>query len=150
MGSPVRVTRVSSGHGGKLGRRSVGASYWGPLREVKAKFPPYGTIKSFFLDAYAIRIYSHSVITWNARKRRTNIKNHGFDFVDAEEVFQGITYTYEDDRFSYGERRFVTLGLLRGNIVSLVHTEEEDHIHVISMRKATKREREIYFQSLAN
>jgi uncharacterized DUF497 family protein len=44
----------------------------------------------------------------------------------------------------------VTLGLLRGNIVSLVHTEEEDHIHVISMRKATRREREIYFQSLAN
>lgn len=90
------------------------------------------------------------VITWDDRKRRINLKKHGFDFIDAEEVFQGITYTYEDDRFSYSEQRFVTLGLLRGNIVSLVHTEEEDHIHVISMRKATRREREIYFQSLAN
>ena len=90
------------------------------------------------------------MITWDERKRRLNLKKHGFDFVDAEEVFLGLTYTYEDDRFSYAERRFVTLGLLRGNVVSLVHTEEGDHIHVISMRKATKREREIYFQSIAN
>jgi uncharacterized DUF497 family protein len=90
------------------------------------------------------------VIAWDERKRRTNLKKHGFDFVDAEEVFQGVTYTYEDDRFSYAEQRFVTLGLLRGNVVSIVHTEEGDHIHVISMRKATKRERDIYFQSIAN
>ena len=90
-----------------------------------------------------------SVITWDQRKRRLNLKKHGLDFVDAGGVFLGLTYTYEDDRFSYGERRFVTLGLLRDNVVSLVHTEEGDHIHVISMRKATKREREIYFQSIA-
>ena len=51
---------------------------------------------------------------------------------------------------SDAEQRFVTLGLLRGNVVSIVHTEEGDHIHVISMRKATKRERDIYFQSIAN
>ena len=107
-------------------------------------------MKGFFLDAYTSRIYNSEVITWDDRKRRINLKKHGFDFVDAEKVFQGITYTYEDDRFSYGEQRFVTLGLVRGNVVSLVHTEEGDHIHVISMRKATKREREIYFQSLAN
>jgi uncharacterized DUF497 family protein len=44
----------------------------------------------------------------------------------------------------------VTLGLLRQVVVSIVHTEEADHIHVISMRKATKREREIYFESIAN
>jgi uncharacterized DUF497 family protein len=79
-----------------------------------------------------------------------NHKKHGFDFVDAEEVFRGVTYTYEDDRFSYAEQRFVTLGFLRGKVVSIVHTEEGDHIHLISMRKATKREREIYFQSIAN
>lgn len=122
----------------------------GPLREVKARCLECGTMKRIFLDAYTICIYTLTVITWGARKRRMNLKKHGFDFVDAEEVFHGVTYTYEDDRFSYGEQRFVTLGLLRGNIVSLVHTEEEDHIHVISMRKATKREREVYFQSLPN
>lgn len=90
------------------------------------------------------------MITWDEAKRRANLRKHGFDFVDAEEVFPGVTYTYEDDRLAYGERRFVTLGLLREIVVSIVHTEDGDHIHMISMRKATKREREIYFESIAN
>jgi len=51
---------------------------------------------------------------------------------------------------AYAEQRFVTLGLLRGVAVSIVHTEEGDHLHIISMRKATRREREIYFESIAN
>ena len=90
------------------------------------------------------------MITWGEPKRRRNLRKHGFDFVDAAEVFEGLTYTYEDDRLRYDEQRFVSLGLLREIVVSIVHTEEGDHIHVISMRKATKREREIYFQSIAN
>jgi len=90
------------------------------------------------------------MITWDEAKRRANLGKHGFDFVDAEEVFDGVTYTYQDDRLAYGEQRFVTLGLLRELLVSIVHTEEGNHIHIISMRKATKREREIYFESIAN
>ena len=90
------------------------------------------------------------MITWDEPKRRLNLRKHGLDFIDAEEVFDGVTYTYEDDRFSYDERRFVTLGLLRQIVVSIVHTEDRDDIHVISMRKATKREHEIYFESIAN
>jgi uncharacterized DUF497 family protein len=34
-------------------------------------------------------------------------------------------------------------------VLSIVHTEDGDHIHVISMRKATKRERDIYFECIA-
>ena len=90
------------------------------------------------------------MITWDEPKRRRNLRKHGFDFVDAEQVFEGVTYTYEDDRVRYDEQRFVSLGLLREIVVSIVHTEEDDHIHIISMRKATRREREIYFESIAN
>ena len=90
------------------------------------------------------------MIAWDEPKRQANLRKHRLDFIDAEEVFDGLTYTYEDDRFAYREQRLVTLGLLREVVVSIVHTEEGDHIHVISMRKATKREREIYFESIAN
>jgi hypothetical protein len=90
------------------------------------------------------------VIAWDEPKRRRNLQKHGFDFADAEQVFEGATYTYEDDRLAYRERRFVTLGLVREIVVSIVHTEEGGHIHIISMRKATRREREIYFESIAN
>jgi len=90
------------------------------------------------------------VITWDEPKRRRNLKKHGFDFGDADQVFDGMIYTYEDDRVAYAEQRFVTLGLLREIVVSIVHTEEGEHIHVISMRKATKRERTVYFESIAD
>jgi uncharacterized protein len=33
-------------------------------------------------------------------KAELNLQQHGFDFVDAETVFEGPTYTYEDDRFN--------------------------------------------------
>jgi uncharacterized DUF497 family protein len=44
----------------------------------------------------------------------------------------------------------ITLGLLREVVVSMAHNEEDNHIHIFSMRKATRREREIYFESIAN
>jgi uncharacterized DUF497 family protein len=52
--------------------------------------------------------------SWDERKRRRNLKEHGLDFVDAPSVFEGPTFTFEDDRFAYDEQRFVTLGLLGG------------------------------------
>ena len=86
--------------------------------------------------------------TWDEVKRRRNLKDHGLDFVDAQRVFDDATFTFEDDRFQYEEKRFVTLELLEGLPVSVVHTETKDRIHIISFRKATKRETTILFQSL--
>ena len=88
--------------------------------------------------------------TWSETKRASNIKAHGLDFVDAQSVFEGVTLTFEDDRFSYGEQRFVTLGLLAGLTVSVVHTENEYEIRVISFRKASKRESQIYYDEIKN
>lgn len=86
--------------------------------------------------------------TWSKTKRAANLKAHGLDFVDAPRVFEGLTFTFEDDRFSYGEQRFVTLGLLAGTPVSIVHTETEHEIRIISFRKATQREAQIYFDQI--
>ena len=86
--------------------------------------------------------------TWDEVKRKRNLKDHGLDFVDTKRVFDGATFTFEDDRFRYDEQRFVTLGLLKGIPVSIVHTEAKDRIHVISFRKATKRETTILFKNL--
>ena len=100
-------------------------------------------------DEYTICIYNLEVqFTWHETKRRTNLTSHGLDFVDAEEVFAGPTFTFEDDRLHYPEQRFVTLGLLRGVCVSLVHTETPARIHVISFRKATRNEQIIFFQNV--
>ena len=88
--------------------------------------------------------------TWSETKRAANINAHGIDFLDAGSVFGGVTFTFEDDRFAYGEQRFVTLGRLAGLPVSIVHTENEYEIRIISFRKATKRESQIYFDEIQN
>jgi uncharacterized DUF497 family protein len=48
---------------------------------------------------------------WDEQKRLTNVRKHGTDFRDAIEIFAGDTVMMEDDRFDYGERRFVSFGL---------------------------------------
>lgn len=86
--------------------------------------------------------------TWSERKRAINLKDHGLDFVDAPRVFEGLTFTYEDDRFDYGEQRFITLGLLAGVSVSIAHTETDDEIRIISFRKTTDREARFFFSQV--
>ena len=48
---------------------------------------------------------------WDEAKRQSNIQKHGIDFVGIEKALAGITLTILDDRFDYGESRFITLGL---------------------------------------
>ena len=87
-------------------------------------------------------------IVWDEAKRRANLKKHGFDFADSPAVFAGITYTIEGRRFDYGERRFVTFGMLRDTVVVMAHTETARELRIISMRKATRHEQTLYFQNL--
>ena len=85
---------------------------------------------------------------WHEPKRQSNLKKHGIDFADAERVFTGSTFTFEDTRENYGEQRWVTLGLLGMRVVVVVHTETEDEIRIISMREADKNEQLLFFRNL--
>lgn len=87
---------------------------------------------------------------WDEAKRRSNLRKHGIDFIGCEALFAGYTLTVEDTRFDYGERRFVTLGLLQGRVVAVAHTETARTIRIISIRKTTRREQEAYFTQFPN
>ena len=87
---------------------------------------------------------------WDENKRLLNIRKHEIDFVDAEKVFENETYTFIDERFTYDETRFVTLGLLEGEVVAIVHTETDKIIRLISIRRATRNEEIIYYNQVAN
>ena len=45
-------------------------------------------------------------------------------------------------------KRFLTLGLLEDQVVSVTHTERGGKIRLISIRKATKHETRIYFSQI--
>jgi uncharacterized DUF497 family protein len=90
------------------------------------------------------------VFVWNEAKRLTNLRKHGIDFCDAARIFRGFTLTAEDDRESYGERRYLTLGLLEDQVVSVAHTERGGEIRIISIRKATRHEARFYFSQITD
>jgi uncharacterized DUF497 family protein len=87
---------------------------------------------------------------WDEAKRIANLRKHGIDFLDVAIVFDGDTLIVEDDLYDYGEQRFVTFGLLRGLVVAVVHTDRQDSIRIISVRKATKYEQKVYFEEVFN
>ena len=84
--------------------------------------------------------------TWRESKRRRNIKLHGLDFAGAEAIWDDFTVTREDTRENYGEVRLVTFGILNGEVVVLVHTDGDDDMHIISLRRAEKYEARYYFE----
>jgi len=85
---------------------------------------------------------------WDENKRLINLQNHGIDFADVWHVFENETATNIDDRFDYGEIRFLSLGLLFGEIVAVSHTETDTDIRIISARKAEKYEQDKYFREI--
>ncbi len=84
--------------------------------------------------------------THDPKKRAANLKKHGYDFKDAPQVIEADrSITFEDRRFDYDEQRFITLGMLRGDVVVVATAETDEEIRVISMRRAEQNEEEIYY-----
>jgi uncharacterized protein len=58
---------------------------------------------------------------WDEATNRANIRKHGFDFADAEEMFRGTMLVRPDARDDYGEERWIGIGMIRGSSVHCVH-----------------------------
>jgi len=87
--------------------------------------------------------------TWDEAKRRSNIKDHGFDFIGCEAIFDSPTVSWDDDRVAYGEQRINLLGWLHGTVVHMTYTERGDEPHIISLRKAEKHEIRRYIKEIS-
>jgi len=88
-------------------------------------------------------------LQWDEAKNRANIRKHGFDFGDAEEMFQGALLVEPDTREDYEERRWRGIGMIGGRVVQVVFCElGPEAIRIISLRKATSRERQEYEKAI--
>ena len=79
------------------------------------------------------------------KKRRANLHKHKVDLAECYDAFDAPMVTREDTREDYGEQRFVSLGLVRGQVVVLVWVDEEDEPRLISCRGAEPHEKEAYY-----
>jgi uncharacterized protein (DUF4415 family) len=75
---------------------------------------------------------------WDERKRQSNLEKHAVDFADLESLFEAETVTVLDERFEYDEHRYVTLGLLKGIVLAVAHTETDEQL-AMSKRPTSKK-----------
>jgi uncharacterized protein len=87
---------------------------------------------------------------WDRRKARSNLIKHGVSFEEAQTVFLDENARLIDDPdHSEDEERFVLLGysfLAHCQIVSHCYLETDSVIRLISARRATAQEEQIYWR----
>ena len=84
---------------------------------------------------------------WNERKNAINIEKHGVSFSMATIVFSdpGNINWYDSEHSSFSEDRWKIIGLGGCDVLTVIYTENDDYIRIISARKADKKEEEEYF-----
>lgn len=83
-------------------------------------------------------------LEWDENKRQSTLRDRGLDFADLEAFDWETALTIQDSRGDYGETRYVSLGILGTRLVVAAYTLREAAYRIISLRKANKREQEIY------
>ena len=85
-------------------------------------------------------------IEWDPKKAKRNLKKHGVAFEEAATAMSDpMTVTGADPDHSTYEERYITFGVsARNRLLVVSHTEEGETIRLISARKASKGERELY------
>ena len=84
-------------------------------------------------------------LVWDPAKAWSNLKKHGVSFSDVETVFFDPYAISFEDSGSKDENRFVVVGMdAMGRVMVAVYAYQDDAIRLISARKATRSEREVY------
>lgn len=88
---------------------------------------------------------------WNEAKRAHNLKKHGLDFANACEVLDS-RYRLDIPVVRNGELRTQSISYVAGvlAVLTVVHTDRGESVRIISYRKASKEEREVYYDWLKN
>jgi uncharacterized DUF497 family protein len=83
-------------------------------------------------------------IVWDEPKRFANLEKHGLDFADLDEAF------FENALASGNKpKRWRAIGVNAGGVIVVVFVRlGREGISIISMRPASKNERDLYHESL--
>lgn len=83
---------------------------------------------------------------WDEEKAAANLKKHKVTFDEATTVFiDPLSITVHNPNYSVDEQRYIDLGSSeKGRVLVVVYTERGSTIRIISCRKATSSERELY------
>ncbi|MBN3922519.1 BrnT family toxin [Nostoc sp. NMS4] len=88
---------------------------------------------------------------WDDAKNLENIRKHKIDFADVPKMFDSTMLIELDNRFDYGEERWLGIGFLGNGVAVVIWTERQsDVIRIISARRANRYERQRFEQYLTD
>ena len=115
-----------------------------------AKIGLYGKIMDKGREIMQTETYEleGQIFEWDREKNLSNIRKHGITFKIAAKAFlDPYAETYEDEKHSHDEERFLLIGMdEREKILTVCHCfrDKDNIIRIISARLASKTEQEIY------
>ena len=83
-------------------------------------------------------------IEFDPAKDQINRAKHGISLSAGGNVVENAVERIADTRFEYGEQRFIAFGYLGSRLHVCVFTQRGEAVRIISVRKASQRERVIY------
>jgi uncharacterized DUF497 family protein len=84
---------------------------------------------------------------WDDAKAAENYAKHGVSFEMARAVFtDAFGVEAVDDRENYGEERLILIGMAEDVLLFVVYTDREDHVRLISARRATRHKQDEYYE----
>ncbi len=84
---------------------------------------------------------------WDEAKRQSNLAKHRVDFTAMADFEWDTAVTSDSPR--HGEWRWIARGFIGRVLHSVVYALRGNSVRVISLRKATRKEIEVYAQSQA-
>jgi uncharacterized DUF497 family protein len=84
------------------------------------------------------------VFEWDEEKRQDNLIKHGFDFIDAKEIWSGAVVELPSPQGQHGEERLIAIGMLHNRCITVIYTCRGNNRRLISARKAGKNEQKRY------
>jgi uncharacterized DUF497 family protein len=92
-----------------------------------------------------------NTLIWDENKRQTNLKKHGLDFADANDVLES-NYRLDIDIVKNNELRTQSFSYALGflAVLTVIHTARDNATRIISFRHASTTEREDYYDWLEN
>lgn len=84
---------------------------------------------------------------WDESKARSNLEKHKVSFLTAAAVFRNERIERIDNREDYGELRWIALGCVGAEVYRVVYAwRGENLVRIVSAKKASKDEHEIYYR----
>ncbi|MEA5533154.1 BrnT family toxin [Crocosphaera sp. XPORK-15E] len=86
--------------------------------------------------------------TWDEAKNEANLRKHGLSFFDADLVYESSVKLTLPSQYDSFETRWIDIAQVQEEVLLLVYTIREDTIRCISFRKASRKERRLYYDKL--